>query len=292
MIGKPIFKRENLLYERQEKDGFWTIIPKYHPETRELVINRTAREILELCDGTKTIEAIEKELKERYPDVSNELICKDVATTLGRFSRLLIIEWVGENPFLYKREEMIDNIFSLRVAQEDIILKLKSFIDNFQLLKHNVSYWAYSNPRIDAIFEYEYELVMLRYKLFTYSEEFFLLMKDEEIAGLISVSPVKFSGIIKLIITPKEYFTELLRYSVDNLPFISVEEIAKIKIEELTNVPFEDNFKQILLQENFKEEAFLKHELGYNNHIKSYVKMYSQEFIEKINLQKQKMVNK
>lgn len=35
----PIFKRENLLYERQEKEGYWTIIPKFHPETQELVIN-------------------------------------------------------------------------------------------------------------------------------------------------------------------------------------------------------------------------------------------------------------
>ncbi len=56
--GTPIFKKENLMYEREEKDGYYTIISKLHPEIRELIINHTARKILELCNGEKTIQEI------------------------------------------------------------------------------------------------------------------------------------------------------------------------------------------------------------------------------------------
>ncbi|MEW6482829.1 MAG: PqqD family protein [bacterium] len=129
-MGKayPIFKRENLLYEREEKDECWTIIPKFHPETRELVINKTARKVLELCDGNKTIEEIEKEMNNLYPKVSRDVIERDVNETIGKFSRLLIIEWKGENPFLYRRKEDISNGFSLSIAQEDDILRIKEFM--------------------------------------------------------------------------------------------------------------------------------------------------------------------
>jgi hypothetical protein len=31
--AKPVFKKENLLYEREEKEGYWTITSRLHPET-------------------------------------------------------------------------------------------------------------------------------------------------------------------------------------------------------------------------------------------------------------------
>lgn len=30
--AKPVFKKENLLYEREEKEGYWTITSRVHPE--------------------------------------------------------------------------------------------------------------------------------------------------------------------------------------------------------------------------------------------------------------------
>lgn len=60
----PIFKRENLLYFREEKDGYFTIISKKHPETRELIINSTAFKILELADGNRTINEIINDFEE------------------------------------------------------------------------------------------------------------------------------------------------------------------------------------------------------------------------------------
>ena len=43
--AKPVFKKENLLYEREEKEGYWTITSRVHPEARELIINPTPTNI-------------------------------------------------------------------------------------------------------------------------------------------------------------------------------------------------------------------------------------------------------
>lgn len=74
----PIFKRENLLYFREEKDGYFTIISKKHPETRELIINSTAFKILELADGNRTINEIINEFRRKFSDVSEDIIKKDI----------------------------------------------------------------------------------------------------------------------------------------------------------------------------------------------------------------------
>lgn len=58
--GAPVLKKENLLYIREEKGGYYTVISKLHPEQRELVVNPTAWEILKLCDGENSYSEIIK----------------------------------------------------------------------------------------------------------------------------------------------------------------------------------------------------------------------------------------
>ena len=77
--NKPKFKYSNLGWYREEKEGYWTFIPKYHPETRELVINRTSKDILDFCDGCRTIQQIEEEMKKKYPDAPVNKIKTDIA---------------------------------------------------------------------------------------------------------------------------------------------------------------------------------------------------------------------
>lgn len=76
--AKPVFKKENILYEREEKEGYWTITSKVHPETRELIINPTARNILELADGSRTMNEIEFDFINKYPEVPKEKIKTDI----------------------------------------------------------------------------------------------------------------------------------------------------------------------------------------------------------------------
>ena len=287
----PIFKKENLSYEREEKEGYWTIIPKFHPETRELVINHTSRKILELCDGKREIEEIVDGIKDIFPTIAKEKIQEDVNVALERFSRLLIIEWVGENPFLYKREAILSGDQTAMIAQENDILRIKEFIEKSNLLadkkEQDANLFLYKDSFISP---YEYEDVPLRAKLFHFVEEFFLLEKGSEICGLISialpVAPRITSSVIRLIIAPRDSFCELLRYAQDNLPFISVRKITKIKIQEATSEKLDSELEKALLNEGYKEEGIMEHELDFGNHLRSLVKYYSEAFIEKVEHQR------
>lgn len=131
----PIFKKENLSYSREEKEGYWTFISKLHPETRELIVNFTGREILELCDGIRSLEEIEAEMVNRYPSVGREQIKNDVCKSIATFSRLGIIEWVNnDNPFLYRYKEPLKDNLWLAIGQEDDIDKIESFVKTSQVL--------------------------------------------------------------------------------------------------------------------------------------------------------------
>ncbi|MDI6735801.1 MAG: PqqD family peptide modification chaperone [bacterium] len=289
----PIFKKGNLLYEREEKEGYWTVTPKLHPETRELVINFTARKILELCNGKRTIEEIVDEMKNNFPTVSKKEIQKDVYDAIGRFSRLLVIEWMGENPFLYKRETILSDDLALMIAQEDDILRIKKFIDDSNIFQNNrqiedkSNFFFYKNPFDSPL---EYEEVSLRAKLFSFIEDFFLLIKGKEIAGLMSISPPIVSpataAIIKIIAAPKDFWGDLNRYAYDSLPFVSIRKVTKIKILENTSERINPELEKVLLNEGYKEEGIMEHELGFSNHLRSLAKYYSEAFIEKVEHQR------
>jgi len=284
--GYPIFKKENLLYEREEKEGFWTITPKFYPEVKELVINRTAHMILEFCDGKTSIEEIIDKMKEAFPLVESRQIQKDVYSTLEKFSRLLVVEWIGENPFLFKNESILANDEILMTAQEDDIIRIEKFINDSNIFiedKKQTELFLHRDPLICSL--EEYSVVSLRAKLFHFIEEFFLLEKDREIRGLISISlPIQqyiTAANIKLVITPKDRFIDLLRYAQDILPNISIKRITKIRISDTNLKRIDPELENILLNEGYKEEAILQHELGFNNHLRNFVKFYSPVFIKK-----------
>jgi hypothetical protein len=297
--AKPVFKKENLLYEREEKEGYWTITSKIHPEVRELIINPTARKILELADGSRTMDEIELDFVNKYPEVPKEKIKTDIFRTLGSFTRLGIVEWEGDNPFLYKYEESLTDGYSLSVAQEDSLREIESFIkstedfiksmkDHFTIQEEMV---FYKNP---LIMQGEYSELVLRQKLFAFSEEFFLLRKDSEIKGLMSISlpahPKEFGAVIKLVICPEKFLNELFKYSRDYLPYLAVRDISKIEFYETNTASVNDSFKKFLLEEGFIKEAELQDELGFGKNLEIYSLGYTQDFIEKAKEQRKKFV--
>ena len=60
----------------------------YHPKTSVLVLNETAKEILDLCDGTKNIEEISNYLSKKY-DINKEYVEKDVQAFLKKLEPFL-----------------------------------------------------------------------------------------------------------------------------------------------------------------------------------------------------------
>ena len=283
----PIFREENLAYKREEGDGYLTIIPKYHPETRELMINLTAAQILNLCNGGRNLEEIEKEMHTLYPLVPADSIKKDVLSTVAKFSRMAVVEWKGENPFIDEKEEPISDLYSMVVGQEADILKIHSFVLASDVLSNSKgtktkNYFMYHDPYIRAS---DYSEITLRFKLFNYIEEFFLLTSKGEICGLICIAPSMYgctAGTIKLIIVPKDYFVDLISYSEDNLPRIAIVPISKVKIVESGRARIDRELKECLLKHGYKTEAVLKNEFGFGGHLVLFSHIYEQAFIERL----------
>lgn len=291
----PVLKKENLAYSREEKEGYWTLIPKLHPETRELIVNFTAEEILELCDGKRSLKEIEEVMMNRYPSVQRAQIEIDVEKTIASFSRLGVIEWMdGDNPFLYRCKAPLGGDFWLAIGQEDDILRIENFIKYFQVLSSaqfdSKEMFRYKSPYVH---EKEYEILALRQKLFAYIEEFFLLFHHQEIWGLLSVEIPLHSNstvaMIKMIITPKEYFRELLRYAQDNFLMLVVRDTTKIRIIELLPEPLDLTMKEVLLSEGYKEEGILQDEFGFGRSGRILSRCYEPSFVEKINKLRLKM---
>ncbi len=252
----------------------------------ELVVNRTGREIILLCDGTRTLQEIVDEMKIRYPKVEEKVLKNDIYKCLANFSRLCIIEWRnGNNPFLYCKEEPINSHISLRIGQEDDLRNILTFIETVNSSAFpRENYFIYISPFYTPK---EYGEVALRQKLFSFIEEFFLLLKDGEIFGLLSIEipslPNNRAAKIKLIACPRDYFLNLLKYSEDNFPFLSVRDITKIRIYELLGEPHFGELREVLLKNHYKEEGVLLDEFGFGQNARIYAKCYESEFIKKIN---------
>jgi hypothetical protein len=280
--NKPKFKYSNLGWYREEKEGYWTFIPKYHPETRELVINRTSKDILNFCDGCRTIQQIEEEMNKKYPDASTIQIKNDISKMLSKFSRLGVIEWDGENPFLERKEEPINEEFSMVIAQEDNLMDILNFLKDSQNYDKD-RYYFYANPvNVSA----EYSELELRHKLFSFKEEFFLVKNKKKVVGLISIAMPKLiyfcSALIKNIVTPSELIEDHINYSIDNLLFLSVNEVIKIELFEDNSTILDDTLKKILLNNNFVEEAYLKNELGFDKDLRIYSWFYKKETVDHV----------
>ncbi|MGB9855966.1 MAG: PqqD family protein [Caldisericum exile] len=290
--AKLVFKKENLLYEREEKEGYWTITSRLHPETRELIINPTAREILELADGSRTINEMVSDFISRYRDVAKEKIKVDMFKTLSSFTRLGIVEWVGDNPFLYRYEEPLNDGYSLSVAQEDNLRDIERFIKSMEdLSKVQEGIVSYKNP---LIMQGEYSELVLRQKLFAFSEEFFLLRKDSKTKGMISISspvhPKEFGATVKLVICPEKFLNDLFKYSRDYLPYLAVRDISKIEFYETNIEPVDSFLSDFILKAGFRKEAELKDEIGFGKDLTIYSLNYGKDFLDRVKEQRKKFI--
>jgi hypothetical protein len=286
MNSLPLFKKELLSYAREEKNGYWTIIPKLHGETRELMINNTSKLILELADGKKDIEEIVAILKDKYPLITINKLSEDTEYALALFSRLSIVQWTGENPFLFKRERYTENEVHFSIGTEDDLLAIYNF---FKLNNYNASLYEENKSTIIAYrspfnMPYSYEELALRQKLFNNIEDFFLLWENDKLIGIISFAlPAGpfYAAAFETVICPKEHIKDLLQYAKDTLPFIAVKDIAKIKIyfdTKLKNTVLLD----LLIAEGFQQEAVVRNEFGFDSEASILSFIYNSEIIKEV----------
>lgn len=283
MEAKPIFITDNLAYERPEKDGYYTFVPKHHPETMELIINSTGKQILDLCDGSRTVNQIIGEMSARYSKVALRTLERDVSKTLSKYSRLAIVEWDGENPFLFRREEPAGHGRVMSIAQDFEILPLKTFIQSISSPQSegvvNAESFAFSSPLCHAN---DYTELALRQRLFSYAEEFFLLREGGEIVGMISITTPLLQdsvGHLKIVACPQDSFGEFISYSRDAFLYLTIKPVTKLRLTETAIRPLTDEFRKALGKNGFKDEGSFEHEMGFGGavHLLSY--FYAPAFV-------------
>ena len=74
------------------KDERWMLL---YPE-RGLVLNPTAADVVRLCTGERTVEAIVEELAGKYPSQPREALEHEVMTFLGRLAERGLVSDQGE----------------------------------------------------------------------------------------------------------------------------------------------------------------------------------------------------
>ncbi len=268
----PKFDDEQLYYFRREEGNYLSFAVK-NGKTQELMMNCSAWEILQLCNGEKSILEIGEEYKERYAYIDNKAnYLKDIITTLCVFDKIWLISWGnGGSPFMLSAEIGLGDGYTLTWAKEsdirDIVATYEKYVGNEGYSLHNCP-----NNKFKGLSEYQKE-TSLRSKLFFYKEDFFILRNTEkEIVGISSVSnnyPDTDIAEITTLIVPDDMLEAVLLGLEKILKENFLFDLSKLRLkvikgnEKNTN---HDTYEKC----GFKQTALLKDEYGKDNDLVFY----------------------
>lgn len=284
----PIFSKENLSYYRDEKDGFATFIPKAHPETMEMIINPTSKEILDLCDSQKSVADIIKVFQGEYPTVPLEQLKVDIVKTLSSYSAMGVITWKSLNPFHNLIREDKKDGYYITVGYESHLPRVLDFLQVVGLLNNTVNrdtYYYYCNP--DLIPKQEYCETGLKQKLFGFAENLFVLWKDDKIEGLFTIGievlgkKDRRPGAVYLIIIKKEdnFIDMMLEYSLRIFPYMTYLYPTKVKFISAVK---DNEIIGKLKQAGFLFEYSLKNEFDFDSETFVYSYFFDKEKITRL----------
>lgn len=251
----PKYLKDNYSYFRQEKDEYYTFTSKAYA-SEELLLNNTVLTFLEECDGEKSIDQIEKNIILQYPEVPYDEIHEDLMGVLRMMNMLGLVKWLkGANPFMNLCMYKISENVSISYADENDLNNISLFYDNFNYDDDYIIFNDYSRD-----LKNETNIVNLRYKLFSFTNEIFVLKTNDKIVGVVDIAlpdgnKSTVAEVISLII-PRKYINETIRYINERIAINSVFDITKISLSALDN---QDNsvIEEILLSNEYIEEAKL-----------------------------------
>ena len=275
---QPKFIEAHLDYFREEREGWFTFLSKKHPETQQLVLNRTGAEVKDMCDGTKTLQEISKHFKVRYPKISSHTIMKDINNIVRSFWKLGLIEWIGPNPFSKMYVKRLGNNSEAYVATEEDVERITAFLESFGIPKRRQGIEDeeafYTNPVLPSD---GYGEAVIRQKIFFNTEGFFLLCDHDELSGLISLTlpnawlPDRTTMIGLMLTTHMDtsaaLFSELFDFAVATLhgvlpPQIQCTKIKCLHLQEEEGKT-DSRLSDFLSAKSFKHETEFKDELGW-----------------------------
>jgi hypothetical protein len=280
----PVFDQRQIVYTRQEKDGFITLMQKAFPAGMKL-INSTANEIINLCDGSNSIDTIFRMLSVRYPGVNESVLKNDILETIIILDKNNIIKWKNKlNPFMLTQpnfEIQIDQDTRVYRACEDDFYDIYDFLNRYCLTDGSAKHKRQRRCVISSDYFMEksglYQQLFLRYRLFNYSERFYFLERNKEKIGMLSILddyPISRRAMVTMLACQqtKDRFSV-----VENLFTIFMKDAlnlySKIKCTLSFQLPQVDQFCACLSGLGFVQEGILRDEYKEGEDILVYSKL-------------------
>lgn len=228
----PIFIKENISYSKIE-DNNMIFISKLHPELQKLEINKQSKDILELCNGSNTINDIINIISTKFQTINVDIIEKDCLDIIHKFWKLSVVGWRGDNPF-DEQYKICLNDYEGRILSEDDIIKTFHCNENNYNTIPTVDkdfILTESNLRQRAYFGFEqWSIIKKENKSILYS----LLFKDM----LAKSCYINFYGIDNVEIYEEERVMEIIKWSIEKyreLVNINVLRIDTLIVKSLLN---------------------------------------------------------
>ena len=167
-------------YVRKEHKGYYSVIGN-DGSGGVSMLNRTSMEILDLCDGRRTIREIVDVMHERYPDASEKQLLQDVLGSFDRFEDIGLVVLSTTRPqkhsFRQSGELSVSSCEaeeSLRLATENDYPVISGYLTRIQKsfesnTDETTVCFAYGDMKRSA------SQVVLRRELFSFEADYFLL---------------------------------------------------------------------------------------------------------------------
>lgn len=190
---KPV--RIEAQYERAEKAGMASMLTA-DGQMNYTMLNSVGLEILDLCDGKRSVEEIGALLQSHYPDVELATIERDLIATLKELTKLYLILWVAadgdiavDDPFGRLSERTVCSGGVLVLAGEGRLRALEGYLRSLQI--EGKKALEYLNPLHDDIMQVLSNPLSIRHDLFSYEKDYFLLLNECDLASIKGIVIVK-----------------------------------------------------------------------------------------------------
>lgn len=158
------------------------------------ILNRVAKEILDLCDGTCDLPKILRLFQEKYPDQPRETLAHDLAQTLHSLTVNCLIVWKKEGRYMNDPFGS-DYLTSVNPDELLILADASRFAEIEEAAAKSLSAKQSKNGNRIYFSEFDVEpelenFLVLRQRLFSFTHDYFLLTSQSgEINGLIICEP-------------------------------------------------------------------------------------------------------
>lgn len=256
-----VLKRIKNAFVREELKNSELIIQNGKTYDDAIIINEQGKEILEFINNKRTVEEIINLMIQKYPEVEKDVVENDVYSFLYEGERREIIKVRGVEK-MYKGHDIkrINDFEIYRCSEGDLKLIYKNLNDQDTILDMR----DYNTP------EELYNAISIRAKVFMYVEDYYLLRKEDEIYGVISIVNGKVyinqTSFIGKIVLTKSFNQQVLKDFIGSVLINYKNEVKKdskkIRISfENKDTEIYKELIQSLIELSFIKVAELKDEL-------------------------------